>query len=50
MVIKEIKCSNGSKLKLEESPYYYIVRVGGKVWYWNRETGKFDGTSWQVAD
>ena len=50
MVIKETKCSNGTKIKLEETPYYYKVIVGGKVWYWNRETSEFDGTSWQVAD
>ena len=50
MVIKETKCSNGTKIKLEETPYYFTVTVGGKVWYWNRETGEFDGTSWQVAD
>ena len=50
MVSKETKHSNGTKIKLEETPYYYNVTVGGKVWYWNRETSKFDGTSWQVAD
>lgn len=50
MVIKEAKFSNGSKIRLEETPCYYIVTVGGKSWYWNRETGEFDGTSRQVAD
>ena len=46
MVIKEAKFGNGSKIKLEKTPYYYVLTAGGKTWYWNRETGKFDGTSW----
>ena len=45
MVIAELKCSDGAKIRIEETPYYYKVIVGGKAWYWNRETGKFDGTS-----
>ena len=50
MVIKETKFGNGSKIRLEETPYYHIVIVGGKTWYWVKGTGKFDGTSRQVAD
>ena len=50
MVIKETKCSNGTKIKIEETPYYYKVTVGGKVWYWNRDTGEYDGTSCRVGD
>ena len=50
MVIKETQFSNGNKIRLEEAPYYYIVTVGGKAWYWNREKRKFDGTSYRIAD
>ena len=45
MVIKECKCSNGIKVKFEETPYYITLTVGNRIWYWNRETGEFDGTS-----
>ena len=40
-----VKCQNGVELKFEETPYYYKVTVGSKTWYWNKDTGKFDGTS-----
>ena len=36
--------------KLEVTDFYYIVTVGKKSWYWIRETGKFDGTSWDLED
>jgi len=45
MVIKELKASNGVKVIFEETPYYYKVTVGKKTWYWNRDTGKYDGVS-----
>lgn len=45
MVIKELKCDNDVLIKIEETPYYYKVTVGGKTWYWTKGTGKFDGTS-----
>ena len=37
------KCSNGIILKFEETPYYYKVTVGNKTWYWDKDTGEFDG-------
>lgn len=39
------KCENGIVLEFEETPYYFKVTVGHKTWYWNKDTGKFDGTS-----
>lgn len=50
MVIKESKCNNGIKVKFEETPYYYKVTVGNKTWYWNKDTGEFDGTSFRIAE
>ena len=50
MVIKELNCDNGTQVKFEESPYYYKVTVGNKTWYWIRETGKFDGTSFKITE
>ncbi|KKN25856.1 hypothetical protein LCGC14_0880430 [marine sediment metagenome] len=44
------KCKNGTALKFEETPYYYKVAVGKRTWYWNSDTGEFDGTSFRVAD
>ncbi len=50
MVINELKCSNGTKVIFEETPYYYKVTVGNKTWYWNKDTGEFDGTSFDMTE
>jgi len=44
-----VTCLNGVKLKFEETPYYYKVVVGDKTWYWNRDTGEFDGLSLEFS-
>ena len=43
-----IKCNNGVEIKIEESQLYVKVIVDRKTWYWNKETGEFDGTSFDV--
>jgi len=43
-----IKCNNGVEIKIEESQLYIKVTAGHKTWYWNRETGEFDGTSFDI--
>jgi len=40
-----IKCNNGIEIKVEESQLFLKVIVGDKTWYWSKETGKFDGIS-----
>ena len=50
MVIEELTCSNGVKVKFEETPYYFKLTTGNKTWYWNRDTGEFDGTSFRVTE
>jgi len=45
-----VKCKNGVVLKFEETLYYYKVTVGRKTWYWNRDTGEFDGDSCKVSN
>lgn len=42
------KCTNGVEIKFGETPCYYKVTVGKKTWYWNKDTGEFDGTSFPV--
>ena len=37
-----------AKVKFATSPFYYMVTSGKETWYWVKETGKFDGTSWCV--
>lgn len=37
------------KVRFEVTPYYYKVTSGKKTWYWNKDTGEFDGTSWKVS-
>ena len=39
------KCKNGVELKFEETPYYFKLTMGNKVWYWDRDTGEYDGVS-----
>ena len=43
-----VKCRDGIELKFEERSFYYRVTVGNKSWYWNKETGKYDGVSIKV--
>jgi len=38
-----VKCKNGAVIEIRESPYYFTVTIGGGTWYWNIDTGKFDG-------
>ena len=46
-----IECDDlGDKITLEVSPYYLKVIVGKKTYYFKKETGEFDGTSYQVED
>lgn len=40
----------GDKISLEVSPRYLMVIVGRQTYYFNKATGEFDGTSYQVAD
>jgi hypothetical protein len=48
---KPIECNElGDKIKLEISPYYLEVNVGSKTYYFKRETGEFDGTSYHLRD
>jgi hypothetical protein len=35
-------------ITFEVSEAYYMIRVGNRTWYWIKETGKFDGTSYKV--
>jgi len=49
MVIKETKSANGTRVVFEETPYYFKLTMGNKTWYWDRDTGKFDGTSWPMG-
>jgi len=48
---KPIECDDlRDKIKLEVSPYYFKVIVGKKTWYWKKDTGEFDGTSFKVVE
>lgn len=35
----------GHKVTIQVSPYYSTLIVDNKVYYFNKETGEFDGTS-----
>lgn len=50
MVVKVTKCKNGEEVSFKETPFYFKLTIGRKTWYWNRDTGKYDGTSYQVVD
>ena len=44
-----IKCDNGIEIRIEESQLYVKVIVNSYIWYWSKETGEFDGTSFDTA-
>ena len=44
-----VKCKNGVEISFKETPYYYKVIIGNKTWYWNKDTGKFDGISIELS-
>ena len=50
MIVSEVECTNGEKVKFEETPNYFILTIGDKSWYWDRATGKYDGTSWAINE
>ncbi len=50
MVVKEMKCTNGERVRFEETAYYFKLTIGRKTWYWNRDTGEYDGTSFKVVE
>ena len=45
MVINKVRCTNGEVVSFEGTTYYYKLTIGKKTWYRDRDTGKFDGTS-----
>ena len=50
MVVNEAKCTNGEEVKFEETPYYFKLTIGGKTWYWDRDTGQYDGVSYKEGN
>lgn len=43
---KQIECDElGDKIKLEVSPRYLMVTTDKKTYYFVKETGKYDGVS-----
>ena len=36
---------NGIKYMVRKSSKYISMTVGDRTWYWNIDTGEFDGTS-----
>ena len=39
------KCTNGEEIEFRKTPYYYWIAIRNMIWYWNKETGEFDGES-----
>ena len=48
MVVSEAECTNGVCVRFEETPYYFKLTIGNKTWYWDGDTGKYDGVSYQA--
>jgi len=40
-----VRSKNGKDLICEITPYYFKVTLGNKTWYWNIDTGEYDGES-----
>jgi len=50
LIVNEAECTNGGKVSFEETPYYFKLTIGNKTWYWDKDTGEYDGTSCKVCD
>ncbi len=50
MLTKELKATNGVDVVFKETPYYFKLTVGKKTWYWDKDTGEYDGTSWKIVE
>ena len=37
--------NKGLGVQLEVTPYYVIMTVGADSWYWNKDSGRYDGIS-----
>ena len=48
MLVSEVKCINGERIIFEETPYYFKITIGDRTWYWDKDTGKYDGESYLV--
>jgi hypothetical protein len=44
------QCDDGTQIICKETPYYFTVTVDKRTWYWNKDTGKFSGTSKKVSE
>ncbi len=42
---KDMETTNGQAVKFEETDSYFKLTIGNKTWYWNKDTGEYDGTS-----
>lgn len=42
--------TTGQRIKIRTSPRYTILIIGGKEFFFHRETGKFDGTGAMSLD
>lgn len=40
----------GQKIEIKTTPYYSILSIDGREYYFIKETGKFDGTSFQPKE
>lgn len=40
----------GQKIEIKTTPYYSILSINSREYYFTKETGEFDGTSFQVKE
>ena len=44
-----METTNGQAVKFEETDSYFKLTIGNKTWYWNKDTGEYDGTSSEAS-
>jgi hypothetical protein len=46
----KVKPVSRNDIEIKSSPYYTVLTIGEKNYYFIKETGKFDGVSFDIKD
>ncbi len=44
-----IELTDVDEIRVDVSPWYFVLRIGNLAYYWNRETGEYDGLAISYA-
>jgi len=41
---------NADEIQVDVSPWYFVLQIGNLIYYWNRESGEYDGLAISYAE